>query len=127
MQGETKERWRELCEQAIFEQDPDRFIATIQELIQVLDDNEERRRKATGLPVPPIEKASPVELSGSLSTQVCDVGLFRRRGLLVLFPVPRRNVGSGAPFHEEWIRAKALAQAFDVLVQCLPQFDEYRP
>ena len=61
LRGETKERWRELCEQVVFEQDPDRFVATIQELIQVLDDNEERRRKATGLRVPPSEK--PPQLS----------------------------------------------------------------
>jgi hypothetical protein len=44
--GETKERWRELCEQAVVEQDPDEFRATIQELLQVLDDREERRRNA---------------------------------------------------------------------------------
>ena len=29
-----------------------------------------------------------------------------------------------APFHEEWIGSKAPAQAFDVLAQCLPKFDE---
>lgn len=40
MPGETKERWKELCERAVVEQDPDRFIATIQELLQVLEDNE---------------------------------------------------------------------------------------
>jgi hypothetical protein len=49
LRGETKERWRELCERDIVEQDPDRFIATIQELLQVLE--EERRRKASRLPV----------------------------------------------------------------------------
>jgi hypothetical protein len=63
LRGETKERWRELCERAVFEQDPDRFVATIQELIRVLEDNdnEERRRGATELRVPPNEK--PAQLS----------------------------------------------------------------
>ena len=61
LRGETKERWRELCERAVFEQDPDRFVATIQELIQVLEDNEERRREAVELRVPPNEK--PAQLS----------------------------------------------------------------
>jgi hypothetical protein len=46
--GETK-NWRELCAQAVVEQDPDRFIATVQELIRVLEDDEERRRRAMGL------------------------------------------------------------------------------
>ena len=34
------------------EQDPDRFVATIQELLQVLEDREERRRNVTVLQVP---------------------------------------------------------------------------
>jgi hypothetical protein len=56
LQGETKERWRELCEEALVEKDPDRFVATIQELLQVLEDREERRRNATGLRTPPWNK-----------------------------------------------------------------------
>jgi hypothetical protein len=46
LRGETKERWRELCERAVIEQDPNRFVATIQELIQELEEKEERRRAA---------------------------------------------------------------------------------
>ena len=42
LRGEIKERWRELCERAVVEQDPDRFLATIQELLEVLEDCEER-------------------------------------------------------------------------------------
>lgn len=61
MRGEAKERWKELCERAVVEQDPDRFVATIQELLQVLEDREERRRNATALRVPLNEK--PVNLS----------------------------------------------------------------
>jgi hypothetical protein len=33
----TKERWRELCEQIAVERDPDRFLAAIEELNQVLE------------------------------------------------------------------------------------------
>jgi hypothetical protein len=43
------------------EQDPDRFVATIQELLQVLEDDEERRLNGTGLQEPPCEK--PAKLS----------------------------------------------------------------
>ena len=38
----------------------------------------------------------------------------------------RRNPISDAPFHQDWIAGKTRAKAFDVLVQCLPQFDEHR-
>jgi hypothetical protein len=65
LRGETKERWRELCERAVVEQDPDRFVATIQELIQVLEDREERRRNSTALQRPPGEK--PAKLSCSVA------------------------------------------------------------
>jgi hypothetical protein len=41
--GETKERWKELCMRAIVEQDPNKFAATIQELIQALDEKEHIR------------------------------------------------------------------------------------
>jgi hypothetical protein len=41
LRDETKERWRELCERAIVEQDPDRFLTTIEELLQVLEEREE--------------------------------------------------------------------------------------
>ena len=60
MRSETKERWRELCERAVDEQDPDGFVATIQELLQVLEDREERQRNVT-VRVPLDDK--PVNLS----------------------------------------------------------------
>ena len=41
MQHETKERWRELCERVVVEEDPNRSLAAIQELLEVLEDNEE--------------------------------------------------------------------------------------
>jgi hypothetical protein len=49
LRGATKERWRELCERAIFEQDPERFVAIIEELLQVLEEREEAAADATGL------------------------------------------------------------------------------
>lgn len=56
MRGETKERWRELCERAVVEHDPDKFVAAVQELIQELEDDEVQRRTIMGLRVPPGEK-----------------------------------------------------------------------
>ena len=40
MQGESKQRWEELCEQAATEQDPDKFFDLIREINRLL---EERR------------------------------------------------------------------------------------
>ena len=60
LRGETKERWKELCERAVVEQDPDRFVATIQELLQVLEDREERRHDAMVLQVALKEKSARV-------------------------------------------------------------------
>jgi hypothetical protein len=61
---EAKERWRELCERAVVEQDSERFVATIQELLQVLEDNDERRRNQTALRMPlrerPANSSCPV-------------------------------------------------------------------
>jgi len=50
MQGETKERWQMLCDQAATEQDPDRLIALIREICQMLEDKEKRlhQRRARG-------------------------------------------------------------------------------
>jgi hypothetical protein len=61
LRGETKERWRELCERAVVEQDPERFIATIQELLQVLEEREEARAKRNRIHVPPGDK--PMNMS----------------------------------------------------------------
>jgi hypothetical protein len=61
LRGKTKERWKEICERAVVEQDPDRFVATIQELLQELEDEEEQPRNPTGLQEPPPEE--PAKLS----------------------------------------------------------------
>jgi hypothetical protein len=61
LRGKTKERWKEICERAVDEQDPDRFVATIQELLQELEDDEKQRPNSTGWQEPPSEK--PAKLS----------------------------------------------------------------
>jgi hypothetical protein len=42
MEGATGERWKQLCEQAAVEQDPDKLIALTQEINRLLTDKEER-------------------------------------------------------------------------------------
>jgi len=56
LRGEAKERWRELCERAVVEQDPDRFLTTIQQLLQVLEEREQTAVRHDGVRVPPSEK-----------------------------------------------------------------------
>ena len=41
MQGQTKERWRELCEQAITEQDPHRLITLVNQIVRLLRKKQE--------------------------------------------------------------------------------------
>jgi hypothetical protein len=36
----TRERWRELCEQAAKEQDPSRLLSLIKQIVQLLDEKE---------------------------------------------------------------------------------------
>ena len=51
MKGETKERWRSLCEQAAEEQDPEKLMQLVTEINHLLDAKEERllqeRQRAT--------------------------------------------------------------------------------
>jgi hypothetical protein len=42
MQGEKKERWFELCEQAAVEQDPQRLLALVREISDLLEEKERR-------------------------------------------------------------------------------------
>ena len=44
MQGENAERWRELCEQVIVEQNSDRLMKLVQELTRLLEQKETRLR-----------------------------------------------------------------------------------
>ena len=51
MIGDTKERWRELCEQASVEQDPDNLLELVKEINQLLEEKRTRladkRKKQT--------------------------------------------------------------------------------
>jgi hypothetical protein len=42
---ETKERWKVLCERVVNEQDPEKFVTTIEELIQELESLESKEEK----------------------------------------------------------------------------------
>jgi hypothetical protein len=42
MQGETRERWQRLCEQAANEKNPERLMALIEEINQLLEAKEQR-------------------------------------------------------------------------------------
>ena len=46
MQGETGERWRKLCEEAAVEQDLDRLLQLVKEISRILEEKEERLKKA---------------------------------------------------------------------------------
>jgi hypothetical protein len=45
MQGETRERWQMLCEQAATEQDPERLMFLIREIDQLLSEKEQRLKQ----------------------------------------------------------------------------------
>jgi hypothetical protein len=45
MQGTTRERWQELCEQATVEQDPQRLLELTSEINELLLEKEERLKK----------------------------------------------------------------------------------
>jgi len=49
MQGETKERWIQLCEQAAVEQDDEKLMKLIQEITRMLDDKDERLKRAQSI------------------------------------------------------------------------------
>jgi hypothetical protein len=103
LRGETEERWRQLCERAVIEQDPERFVSLIQELLQELEDEEqERRHNSAELGLPPTESRKldcPSDLRSYVGRTVCF-----RRALPVWF-VRRRKVVSDTPFQSERIEA----------------------
>ena len=41
--GEVKERWKTLCQRAINEEDPEKFVVAIEELIQELETKEKEK------------------------------------------------------------------------------------
>ena len=46
MQGKTKECWMQLCEQAAVEQDSEKLMRLIGEITRMLDDKDERLKRA---------------------------------------------------------------------------------
>jgi hypothetical protein len=42
MEGQTRERWLDLCRQATVEQDPDKLLALVQEINDILEAKEAR-------------------------------------------------------------------------------------
>jgi hypothetical protein len=49
MRGETKERWKQLCEQAEVEQDSEKLMDLIKEINRMLDDKDERLKRAPSI------------------------------------------------------------------------------
>jgi hypothetical protein len=47
MQAEARERWWQLCELAVKEQDPQKFMALIHEINRLLEEKERRLEGAT--------------------------------------------------------------------------------
>jgi hypothetical protein len=45
MKGETQERWKQLCEQAVIEQDAERLLELTREINRLLHEKEERLMK----------------------------------------------------------------------------------
>lgn len=45
MQGERANRWRNLCEQAAIEKDPEKLLDLTKEIISLLDEKEQRPQR----------------------------------------------------------------------------------
>jgi hypothetical protein len=48
MNGETRERWIELCAQAVIEQDSQRLLNLVRQITQLLDEKEARLKGRNG-------------------------------------------------------------------------------
>jgi hypothetical protein len=46
MQGERKERWINLCEQAAQEQDPEKLMLLVREITRLLNEKQERLKSS---------------------------------------------------------------------------------
>ena len=55
MKGQTGERWRQLCEQAAVEQDPEKLLQLTQEINRLLEEKEERLKNLRLTPDAPKE------------------------------------------------------------------------
>src|ERR1700691_5715504 len=78
LRGETEERWRQLCERAVIEQDPERFVSLIQELLQELENEEQERRRNSAELGPPPTEGRKVKCSSGLRSYVRRTVCFRR-------------------------------------------------
>jgi hypothetical protein len=120
MQGPTRERWLEICEQVIAEQDPDKFLKLITELNDLLDEKEERllaqrkgmsehSRSGLRVPVIPYIPISPIALScpecGAEAGQPCNL----LKGEVELVHVNRIRVAAGADVAAKRIHDKGRA------------------
>jgi len=47
MNDKTKERWLQLCEQAAVEQNPERLLKLVNEIVRMLDAKNERMQQAS--------------------------------------------------------------------------------
>jgi hypothetical protein len=47
MQGQTREKWRELCAQAAIEQDPKKLLELTEEINRLLAEKETRLKRST--------------------------------------------------------------------------------
>lgn len=45
MQGETREQWHALCEQAAVEQDPEKLMELVRQINHLLDEKEQRLKQ----------------------------------------------------------------------------------
>jgi len=45
MQGKVREKWMQLCEQAVVEQDPEKLMALITEINRILDEKDRRLKR----------------------------------------------------------------------------------
>ena len=52
MQGETRDRWQKLCEQAAVEQDPEKLLELAREISALLDEKEQRLHHAKTVKLP---------------------------------------------------------------------------
>jgi len=52
MQGKTNERWKELCAQAANEQDPNKLIVLVEQIIDLLEAKQERLNPRAADPDP---------------------------------------------------------------------------
>jgi hypothetical protein len=61
MNDKTKERWLQLCEQAAVEQNPERLLKLVNEIVRMLDEKNERIQQASS---PDISRTTGISTGG---------------------------------------------------------------